>query len=391
MRHTVKALTAAAVLAATVAVPATPAAAAGTGWWSMSGYLVSNSAFNPNETSVTVPTVANLKLKHTGSPARTGQRAPVVADGLVYTLDSLGVTATDEVTGAQKWRFELDPERFALPTELVHTAGQLVFAAIVIGQPGLDVSRIFVLDAPTGALVRDIRDDGAVGQILVDRGVVVVSAFGRYSADARAYRVADGQLLWEQDVTMDQPVSANGHVLLSGYAGNGGPLTSAVVDITTGDSINAIAGRDYRPLATDETGTKFYVGWGHSLQILDPTTGNLTWLASNLYPKFAVVTPTRLYVTSASTTSSSGTVYALNRSTGAIIWSKRIPGSEDQRAIMAGGVLYVTAKGNRVYALNPVDGAPLNAPPFTGTTDQLVVTYGRVYATDGTKLTVYGL
>ncbi|WCN84598.1 outer membrane protein assembly factor BamB family protein [Micromonospora sp. LH3U1] len=103
-------------------------------------------------------------------------------------------------------------------------------------------------------------------------------------------------------------------------------------------------------------------------------------------PQFVVVTPTRLYVTS-----SGGTVYALNRSTGAIIWNRSIPGSQHQRAIIAGGVLYVTAKGNRVYALNPVDGAPLNAPAFTGATDQLVVTYGRVYVTDGTKLTVYGL
>ncbi|MFE9194341.1 PQQ-binding-like beta-propeller repeat protein [Micromonospora sp. NPDC007208] len=386
MRHAVKVLTAAAVLAATVAVPATPAAAGGTGWWSMSGYLVSNSAFNPNETSVTVPTVANLKLKHTGSPARTGQRAPVVADGLVYTLDDSGVTATDEVTGTQKWRFELDPEQFALPTELVHTAGQLVFAAIVRGGPGGDSSRIFVLDAPTGTLVRDIDDDGVAWQILVDRGVIVASGEGRYSYDTRAYRLADGQLLWRHDLSMEQPVSANGRVVLSGNVGNANPLTSIIVDIGSGATTHATADRAYRPLATDEAGTKYYVGWGHSLQVLDATTGTLTWLASNLSPKFVVVTPSRLYVTS-----SSGNVYALNRSTGAITWSKSIPGSEQQRAIIAGGVLYVTAKGNRVYALNPVDGAPLNAPAFTGTTDQLVVTYGRVYVTDGTKLTVYGL
>ncbi|MEU8420946.1 PQQ-binding-like beta-propeller repeat protein [Micromonospora sp. NPDC048835] len=386
MRHAVKVFTAAAVLAATVAVPATPAAAAGTGWWSMSGYLVSNSAFNPNETSVTVPTVPNLKLKHTGTPARTGQRAPVVADGLVYALDDSGVTATDEVTGAQKWRYELDTTRFAAPTELVHTAGQLVFAAIAGHQPGGDSSQVFVLDAPTGALVRQFHDEGVAAQILVDRGVIVVSGVGRYSYDTRAYRLADGQPLWQQSLPMDQPVSANGRVLLSGYPGNAGPLTSTVVDISTGAPINTVAYRDYRPLATDETGTRFYVGWGHSLQVLDATTGTLTWLASNLNPNFVVVSPSRLYLTS-----SSGTVYALNRGTGAIIWSRSIPGSEHQRAIIAGGVLYVTAKGNRVHTLNPVDGAPLNAPAFTGATDQLVVTYGRVYVTDGTKLTVYGL
>ncbi|MEU1585426.1 PQQ-binding-like beta-propeller repeat protein [Micromonospora sp. NPDC005710] len=386
MRHAVKMLTATAVLAATVAVPATPAAAAGTGWWSMSGYLVSNSAFNPNETTVTAATVANLKLKHTSSPTRTGQRAPVVADGLVYTLDDSGITATDEATGAQKWRFELDPEKFTLPTELVHTNGQLVFAAIAGHQPGSDSSRIFVLDAPTGTLVRDIHDDGVALQILVDRGVIVASGEGRYTADTRAYRLADGQLLWQKDLGMEQPASANGRILLSGNVGNAGPLTSTTVTIDTGAPVNAVADRAYRPLATDETGTRFYVGWGHSLQVLDATTGTLTWLASNLYPRFVVVTPSRLYVTS-----SGGTVFALNRSTGAIIWSRSIPGSQSQRAIIAGGVLYVTAKGNRVYALNPVDGAPLNAPAFTGTTDQLVVTYGRAYVTDGTKLSVYGL
>ncbi|MEW2142347.1 PQQ-binding-like beta-propeller repeat protein [Micromonospora vinacea] len=387
MRHSVKVLTAAAVLAATVAVPATPAAAGGTGWWSMSGYLVSNSAFNPNETAVTVSTVANLKLKHTGTPARTGQRAPVVADGLVYTVDDSGVTATDEVTGAQTWRFDLDTEKLSAPTALVHTAGQVVFAAnVIVGMPGSNLSHLFVLDATTGTLVREVLDEGVSLQILVDRGVVVVSGEGRYSADTRAYRVATGQLLWQLDLGMEQPVSANGRILLSGNVGNAGPLTSFIVDIGTGEPTHTTKDRAYRPLAADETGTRFYVAWGHSLQVLDATTGTLTWLASNLYPKFAVVTPSRLYVTS-----SGGTVSALNRSTGAIIWSKSIPASENQRAIIAGGVLYVTAKGNRVYALNPVDGAPLNAPAFTGATDQLVVTYGRVYVTDGTKLTVYGL
>ncbi|MEU6073472.1 PQQ-binding-like beta-propeller repeat protein [Micromonospora sp. NPDC047074] len=385
MKYSVKVLTAAAVLAATVAIPAAPAAAAGTGWWAMSGYLASNSAFNPNETSVTVPTVPNLKLKYTGTPARTGQRAPVVADGLVYTQDDLGVTATDEETGAQKWRFE--PENFRWPSRLVHTAGQLVFSVDDSGpMPGADSSQIFVLDAMTGAVVRDFDDDGRVVQILVDRGVVVVSGESRYSSDTRAYRIADGQLLWQSGLYMKQPVSANGRVLLSGYDGNAGPLRSTIVDIVTGAIIHTTEHREYRPLAADEAGTKFYVGWGHSLQVLDATTGTLTWLASDLLPRFAVLTPTRLYVTSGE-----GTVSAVNRSTGATIWSRSIPESEYQRAIVAGGVLYVTAKGDRVHTLNPVDGAPLKAPAFTGAVDQLVVTYGRVYVTDGTKLTVYGL
>jgi outer membrane protein assembly factor BamB len=381
----VKVLTAAAVLAATVAIPAAPAAAAGTGWWAMSGYLVSNSGFNPNETSVTVPTVPNLKLKYTGAPARTGQRAPVVADGLVYTQDDLGVTATDEETGAQKWRFE--PEGFRWPSRLVHTAGQIVFSVDDSGpMPGADSSQIFVLDAMTGTVVRDFDDDGRVTQILVDRGVVVVSGESRYTPNTRAYRIADGQLLWQSGLTMKQPVSANGRVLLSGVELNVGPLTSTIFDIVTGSIIHTTADREYRPLAADEAGTKFYVGWGHSLQVLDATTGTLTWLASDLYPRFAVLTPTRLYVTSGG-----GTVSAVNRSTGATIWSRSIPESQYQRAIIAGGVLYVTAKGDRVHTLNPVDGAPLKAPAFTGAVDQLVVTYGRVYVTDGTKLTVYGL
>ncbi|MEW2380336.1 PQQ-binding-like beta-propeller repeat protein [Micromonospora sp. NPDC047812] len=387
MKHPLKVLTAAAVLVATVAVPAAPAAAGGTGWWAMSGYLVSNSGFNPNESRVTVPTVPNLELAYTGTPARTGQRAPVVADGLVYTQDDTGVTATDEETGAQRWRFEPDPERFRWPSQIVHTAGQIVLAVNDSpAMPGADSSQIFVLNAMTGTVVRDFDDEGWVTQILVDRGVVVVSGESRYSIDTRAYRIADGQLLWQRNQYMQQPVSANGRVVVSGTGTSGGPLTSSIVDIVTGRIIHTTENREYRPLAADEAGTRFYVGWGHSLQVLDATTGTLTWLASNLYPRFVVVTPTRLYVTS-----TGGTVSAVNRSTGATIWSRSIPESQHQRAIIAGGVLYVTAKSDRVYTLNPVDGAPLKAPAFTGAVDQLVVTYGRVYVTDGTKLTVYSL
>ncbi|WCN83668.1 outer membrane protein assembly factor BamB family protein [Micromonospora sp. LH3U1] len=257
-------LTVAAVLAATVAIPAAPAAAGGTGWWAMSGYLVSNSAFNPNETTVTVPTVPNLKLKHTGTPARTGQRAPVVADGLVYTPDDRGVTATDEVTGAQKWRFELDPATFVMPTELVHTAGQVVLAAnVILHSPGVVASQVFVLDAPTGTMVRDFDDEGVATQIFVDRGVVMVSGESRWAADTRAYRLADGQLLWQHDKYMQQPVSANGRVVLSGTGTAAKPLASTIVDIATGSIINttgtATTGRSRRtrrgPSSTSGGGT----------------------------------------------------------------------------------------------------------------------------------------
>lgn len=388
MKHPGKMLTVAAVLAASVAVPATPAAAAGTGWWARSGYTVTNTGFNPNESQVTVSTVANLKPKYTSTPARTGQRAPVVADGLVYTPDDRGITATNEASGAQQWRFEPDLDGFYLPGLLVHTAGQIILAVNNNPtMPGLDSTQIFVLDAATGAVIRDFNDEGVVTQMLVDKGVVVVSGESRYSYDARAYSLADGELLWRYDRYMRQPVSANGRVLLSGTGLGAGPPTSIIVDITTGSIIHtSVAWREYRPLAADETGTKFYIAWGHSLQVLDATTGALTWLASNLSPKYVVLSPSRLYVTSFG-----GTVYALNRSTGAQFWNRSMPGSEHQRAIIAGGVLYVTAQGDRVHTLNPVNGAPLNAPAFAGAVDQLVVTYGRAYATDGAQLTAYGL
>ncbi len=381
-----KVLTVATVLTATVAIPAVPAAAAGTGWWAMPGYLVTNSGFNPNETSVTVPTVPNLRLIYASSPDRIGQRAPLVADELVYTMDDLGVTATEEATGAQRWRFEPVDEGYVL-TQIVHAAGQLVVAAQYwAGMPGDDHARIFVLDAATGTVVRHFNDHGLITQMLVDRGVVVASGESRWTTDTRAYSIADGQLIWTHDRHMRLPVSAGGRVVLSGTGWAVLPLLSVIIDIETGKIIHSEANREYRPLAADEKGTKFYVAWGHSLQVLDASTGTLTWLASNLSPAFAVVSPTRLYVTSFG-----GTVFALNRGTGAIFWSRTIPGSEYQRAIVAGGVMYVTAKGDRVHTLNPVNGAPLNAPAFTGAVDQIVATYGRVYSTDGTKVTVYGL
>jgi outer membrane protein assembly factor BamB len=138
-------------------------------------------------------------------------------------------------------------------------------------------------------------------------------------------------------------------------------------------------------LAANDAGTKFYAAWGHSLQVVDASTGKMTWLASNVFPKYAALSPTRLYLAAGD-----NKMIAFNLSNNSIAWSKTLP-ELPLRPIVAGGVLYATVLDDRMYALNPVNGASLNTPQFAGTTQPAVVTNGRLYVTNGGKMSVYGL
>ena len=182
---------------------------------------------------------------------------------------------------------------------------------------------------------------------------------------------------------MYQPVSANGRILVEGSEGSA--QYGRIVDIHTGKVLFSDLWKPYGVMAASSDGSKFYVAWGHSLQVLDATTGKLSWIASYVYPKFAVLSPSRLYVATWD-----NRVIAFNLSNNSVAWTKKYS-KPLLRPIIAGGVLYVPVSGDRMYALNPVNGAALTSPAFTGTAYPPVVTGAKVYVTNGVKMSVYGL
>jgi len=380
-------LGAAVATAATVALlPGVADAAVQQGWWSTEGYSVTNSGFNPNEPTLTMAQVPNLKPQRATSPDQGKQGAPVLDKGRVFVYSADAVTAYDEVTGDQLWRHEQPTGAWSNQDgRMVVTGGKLV-VAWNYGSPPNGGDYLEVLDAATGdVLVAPKFTAGSVSTLLVDKGVIVVSGESRYYFDTAAYSLSDGTPLWTADYYMDQPASANGRILVEGFSPQGTGQFSKILDILTGNELFSVQYAEYKVLAASSDGAKFYLAWGHSLQVLDATTGKLSWIASYVYPQYAALSPTRLYV---STTDHK--MVAVNLSDNSIAWTK--PYSTDLlRPIVSGGVLYVTAYNSQLYALNPVDGSSLKTPAFSVPVYPPVVTGARVYLTNGAKMSVYGL
>jgi outer membrane protein assembly factor BamB len=383
-----------AVLAAVVSlIVLTPgsARAATHGWWHTDGYTVANSGFNPNESAVTVSTVGRLVAQRTTTPDRAGQRAPVLDDGRIFVPDVGAVTAYDEFTGEQLWRYESDHESNSGPAGtplLVVTDSEVVAGFKVGGGWPYGFAVVVTLDVATGQkLAESPTMDEGISTLLVDRGVVVASDTEARYPFTNAFRLSDLQQLWSNELALRNPVSAGGRLLLRGYHNYAEPRGqySEIVDIATGAVQHSFVHTWFDALAADEAGTRFYLGWGHSLQVLDAATGVMTWLASNVYPAYGSLSPTRLYVAT-----TDNKVRVFDAKTGGAFWTRDFPGRL-AKPIIAGGVLYVTLPGDRVHALNPVTGVSLAAPTFTGSVAHPVVTNGKVYVTNGVRLTTYGL
>jgi len=371
-------------IAAVLALTDGPVSSGAQGWWSTAGYTVTNSGFNPNERALTVARVRGLELERTTSPDQAAQSAPVMDKGRVFVYSADAVTAYDEVDGDQLWRHEQPAGEYDNKGGALAVTGNRLVVAWNVGSPPMGGDQWEILDVATGrVLVAPRETPGRVAQLLVDRDVVVISGETRYYDDTVAYRLVDGTELWRSEFAMYQPVSANGRVLVRGWKDN--VQYSRILDIRTGKVLVDAPWKYYDVLAADDAGTKFYVAWGHSLQAVDATTGKSTWLASEVYAKYAAVSPTRLYVATAK-----NKLVAFDAGTGRKFWTKTYA-KQLERPIVAGGVLYQTVPGDRMYALDPVDGAALATPPFTGVTTPPVVTNDKLYVTDGVKMSVYGL
>lgn len=367
--------------AATVALLPGAAIAAAPGWWSAEGYTVTNSGFNPNEPTLTMAKVPSLKLLRTTSPDRKGLSAPVLDKGRVFAYDTGGITAYDEATGAQVWRHDLTSG--SVSGKLVVTGGKVV-VLYNFGSPPYGGTAVLILDAATGAVQATANNNnGYMDQLLVDRGVIVVSGDARWDSKTFGYSLSDGKELWRNHLYMYQPVSANGRILVEGS--DGSAQYGRIVDILTGTVLFSDLWKPYNVLAASSDGKKFWVAWGHSLQVLDATTGKLSWIASYVHPKFAVLSPSRLYVAT-----NDNRVIAFNLSNNSVAWTKTYS-KPLLRPIIAGGALYVPVAGDRMYVVNPANGAALTSPAFTGTAYPPVVTGAKVYVTNGVKMSVYGL
>jgi hypothetical protein len=365
-----------ATTAVTLALMPGVAQAATTGWWHTAGFTAANTGFNPYEPTLTPSAVPNLRLR--GSVV--GDRiAPVLDDGRVYATSGGLVRTTSESTGSALWQWDAGN---TWPNATI-TATVVLDDAFVVSLNESGRGHVVVLRSGTGDVIRTIDHDGPIATLLVDKGVILVSSGveNPNGSDSAAYRLTDGVKLWDDPTLyLAKPVSANGTVLLRGV--RSGINWSEARDLVTGAAVWRTANTQYDALAADDTGAKFFIAWGHSLQFVEANTGALGWLGNYVYPTDVTVSPTRLYVT---TRENKLSVFRTVTTENPPYWTLTFAAKLAKPAI-AGGVLYVTIADGRVLALDPVTGTTLNTPKLTGAVPP-VVTNGRLYLAPN----VYGL
>jgi outer membrane protein assembly factor BamB len=264
---------------------------------------------------------------------------PTVAEGIVY-LNTLGgaLIAVDAATGSEVWRFAEPVAADSTPVIVDST----LFA-------GSEEGVLFAIDAATGeehwryTVAAEFTRSAAVTD-----GTVFVG-----TTDGRAYGIAaeDGAELWE--FVGDEP----GNII--------GTLTAA--------------------------GGTVYATQTETLYALDAATGQERWRnAETAGFRPITVSGDRLYGSGLD-----NSVYALDATSGEILWSFATADTIQASPALVDGVLYVASFDRNVYALDaetgeerwrfPIDGELTYGPSVANGVVYASTARGTVYAIGGTE------
>lgn len=334
------------------ATPTTPAAATATanGQAPLSIYVLVITA-NGSANTVYALNPADGTPRWTRQLPNSSSLMLAAADGTIYIVGQYGaITALRAQDGSQLWSITGHLGLYIQPVAdggmlFVSAQGSSTTHGYLDAYRASDGSRVWEHDEGfnTGASL------GASGGVLYANG----------GASLSALRESDGGTLWQQSVTAPsvQPLVIGGAV----YLNNSG-------EVFAFDAASGAPQWHYKPptLASpsDETvsGCAGLIFAGNSLNLnaLRAADGSLVWSNAYHYLFFG-------------TSCSNGTVYvslepgtlrALNATTGAQMWSATLLGNSGDAPILSGGTLYEsrsdaeTAQPNGyVYALNPTTGA----------------------------------
>ncbi len=316
--------------------------------WPMSRFNPNHSGFNPFETVLSTSNVSGLRLTWTYTPGPNGVfiSSPAVVNGMLYVGDIVNhkVHALNASTGALLWSF--------ITGGAVSSSPAVVNGVVYVGS---EDHKVYALDASTGALDWSYTTGGAV----TSSPAVVNSVVYIGSLDDKVYALnaSTGALDWSYTTggeVFSSPALGNGLVYVGSddhkvYALDA--ITGAVDwSFTTGNNV------DSSPAVVNEI---VYVGSNdNKVYALNGRTGAVLWSFTTDkavgYSSPAVANGV-VYV------GSIDRVYALNASDGSLDWSYLIvDGSGIDSPAVANGVVYVgSAYGifkGRAYALDASTG-----------------------------------
>jgi len=300
---------------------------------------------NPYESILSTATVGGLVLDWTYPAGSSVYGDPVVANGVVYFTSispDRTLYAVNAVTGSLVWKYVAGPDGISAPV----VVGGVVYVGSVD-------NHVFAFKATTGELLWQYATAGVVESApAIADGVL-------YVGDGHGYLYAlnanTGTLLWSYRVPENEivasPAIANGVV----YFGASQPIfpqtgTLFALDVTT----HQVAWQYTWPYAIGATPVVANSKVFFNSTAFNAVTGAMLWDAPVYFASIPAITNGVVYVGS-----DDNDVYALNASTGSVLWSYRTGDFVYSAPAVANGVVYVESDDGNFYALNAATGVPL--------------------------------
>ena len=332
--------------------------------------------------------------------------APVVAEGRVYTVDTLGtVSAFDAATGARVWSAKPGTDsknRNSLFGGGVSYDGGRVYATNGIGA-------VSALDAKTGAVIWSVRPGGPLrgAPTVADGNVYVMSQ----DSQIFALKASDGTTQWNEAATLElagvfgtgAPAFGQGTVVAGFASGdlnayryeNGRQLWNDALSRTSiSTSVSSLSDIDAAPVI--DAGRVYAVGQGGRMVALELTTGQRLWELNIAGISTPWVAGEWLFVVT-----DDARLMAIARATGRIRWISQLARYEDpddkkgpiswNGPVLAGGRLILTSSAGQMASVNPVDGTVLSTTKLNRPVSlSPVVANNMLYILDDDgKLTAY--
>jgi outer membrane protein assembly factor BamB len=215
------------------------------------------------------------------------------------------------------------------------------------------------LPTPTAELIPAKASSGHSIALTLANGVAYL---GTVDNAVYALRMSDGRVLWKRQIdgsVNTQPIVSNGRVYVSSYAGQNGPGYVYALQANNGSVLWRHTSEGYMYVTTSEDGGTLYVAAQDGIDALLSSDGYMLWHfstkgASSDNP---VVANRIIYATS-SLNGEPGTLYALDASTGRLLWQYQ-EGDYVSVSIVSNGIAYLDSNDGTLAALRVSDGHAL--------------------------------
>ena len=338
--------------------------------WSQPGGNIAN---NPGHVAVSSGTSVawRVSIGEGSDKSRRLSAAPVVAGGIVYTLDASGnLSASSASNGGRIWRSSILPEG--------ESGKGVVGGGIAVSGNGVFVtspySEVIAFDASNGQRLWTKKMEIAM------RGAPTVADGKVYAVDRNntvyAFNVSDGEIAWSFNTIPET----------SGLVGSSSPAVGGglvIAPLSTGDVVafNAkgepawsdslsrtgrfagfaqLSDVSARPVIAD--GTVYAVGVSGRMIAASLRDGRRLWdqeIASAYMP---AVSGNSVFAVTVD-----GRVVAVDRQNGVLRWAQQLPVGEKKKRItyagplLAGGRLYVGSSEGQLLTFDPANGSQLGA------------------------------